>query len=135
MKKKTNKMEVVTDIDKMIERLRNSKAKADEAEARQGELDGLTWAMRTADVKDLQALEDVADGFRDPDQLGDEPGLELAEELAEALNRLFGAEMKRDDVVMDMFPVLGAGNSPHYVVGFVASAAGVWKEVQPQVLA
>ena len=135
MKNRTNKMEVVTDIDKMIERLRNSKAKADEAEARQGALDGLTWAMRTADVKDLQALEAVADGFRDPDQLGDEPGLELAEELAEALNRLFGSEMTRDDVVMDLFPALGAGNSAHYVVGFVASAAGVWKEVQPQVLA
>ena len=135
MKNKTDKMEVRNDIEKMIERLRDSKAKADEAEARQGELDGLTWAMRTADVKDLQALEEVADGFRDPSQLGDEPGMELAEELAEALNRLFGSEMTRDDMVMDLFPSLGVGNSPHYVVGFVASAAGVWKEVEPQVLA
>lgn len=135
MKIKTDKMEVRNDIEKMIERLRDSKAKADEAEARRGELDGLTWAMRTADVKDLQALEEVADGFRDLSQLGDEPGLELAGELAEALNRLFGSEMTRDDVVMDLFPSLGAGNSAHYVVGFVASAAGVWKEVEPQVLA
>ena len=135
MKNKTDKMEVRNDIEKMIERLRDSKAKADEAEARRGELDGLTWAMRTADVKDLQALEEVADGFRDPSQLGDEPGMELAEELAEALNRLFGSEMTRDDMVMDLFPSLGVGNSPHYVVGFVASAAGVWREVEAQVLA
>lgn len=135
MNKKKEKMEVSNDIDKMIERLRNSKAKADEAEARQGELDGLTWAMRTADVKDLQALDEVAAGFRDPDQLGDEPGLELAEELAMALNKLFGTEMTRDDVVMDLFPSLGVGNSPHYVVGFVASALGVWREVEAQVLA
>ena len=133
--KKTDEMEVSNDIDKMITRLRNSKAKADEAEARQGELDGLAWAMRTADVKDLQALAEVADGFRDPSQLGDEPGLELAEELAEALNRLFGAEMTRDDVVVDLFTSLGQCNSASYVVGFVASAAGVWREVESQVLA
>ena len=133
--KKTDEMEVSNDIDKMITRLRNSKAKADEAEARRGVLDGLTWAMRTADVNDLQAREEVADGFRDPSQLGDEPGLELAEELAEALNKLFGAEMTRDDVVVDLFPSLGVGNSAHYVAGFVASAVGVWREVKPQVVA
>lgn len=133
--KKLNTNEARDDLAKMVVRLRQSKADADAADAREGEGDGRFWAMRMATYRDLRALEEVADGFRDPDQLGDEPGLELAEELAEALNRLFGSEMTRDDVVMDLFPSLGVGNSPHYVVGFVASAAGVWREVEAQVLA
>ena len=132
--RKTEKKVVRDDIAQMVTRLRQNKADMNAADARQGELDGLTWAMRTADVKDLRALEEVADGFRDPSQLGDEPGLELAEALGTALNDLFGAEMTRDDVVVDLFPSLGVGNSAHYVAGFVASAVGVWKEVEPQVM-
>ena len=133
--KKTDSNEVRDGLVQTVARLRELKAKSDEAEAKRGELDGTAWAMRTADVKDLQALAEVGDEFNDPNQLGDEPGMELARALAMALNKLFGTEMTRDDVVMDLFPSLGVGNSPHYVVGFVASALGVWREVEAQVLA
>ena len=137
MRKKTGKMEVSGDNEKMIERLRKTKAAADAADAQRGERDGRKWAMRTASYRDLRALEAVADGYLSPAQLVDEPGNglseTLADDLAKALNKLFGSEMMWDDVSTNLFPSPGAGYSKHYIVGFVASALEAWTEVKSKV--
>ena len=135
MKQKTGSNEVRDGLVQTVARLRELKAKSDEAEAKRGELDGTAWAMKTADVKDLQALAEVGDEFNDPNQLGDEPGMELARALAMAMFKLFGAEVMPDMLAVDVFPSLGSINSPHYIAGFVTAALNVWTEVEAQVLA
>ncbi len=135
MKKKAENIEVRDGLVQTVARLRELKAKSDEAEAKRGELDGTAWAMRTADVKDLQALAEVGDEFNDPNQLGDEPGMELAQALAVAMFKLFDLEVMPDMLAVDVFPSLGSINSPHYIAGFVRSALNVWTEVEAQVLA
>ena len=84
---------------------------------------------------DLQALAEVGDEFNDPNQLGDEPGMELARALAMAMFKMFGLEVMPDMLAVDVFPSLGSINSPHYIAGFVRSALNVWTEVEEQVLA
>ena len=133
--KKTVSNEVRDGLVQTVARLRELKAKSDEAEAKRGELDGTAWAMRTADVKDLQTLAEVGDEFNDPNQLDDEPGMELARALAMAMFKLFGLEVMPDMLAVDVFPSLGSSNSPHYIAGFVTGAMNVWKEVEAQVLA
>ena len=133
--KKTVNNEVRDGLVQTVARLRELKAKSDEAEAKRGELDGTAWAMRTADVRELQALAEVGDEFDDPNQLGDEPGMEFARALAMAMFKLFDAEVMPDMLAVDVFPSMGSINSPHYVAGFVRSALGVWEEVEAQVLA
>ena len=135
MSKKTEKKQVRDGLVQTVARLRELKAKSDEAEAKRGELDGTAWAMKTADVRDLQALAEVGDEFNDPNQLGDEPGTELAQALAMAMYRMFGVEVMPDMLAVDVFPSLGSVNSPHYIAGFVAGAMNIWREVEAQVLA
>ena len=132
---RTEKNDVRDGLVQTVARLRELKAKSDEAEAKRGELDGTAWAMRTADVKDLQAMAEVGDEFNDPNQLGDEAGMELAQALAVAMFKLFGLEMTPEMLAVDVFPSLGSINSPHYIAGFARSALNVWTEVEEQVLA
>ena len=133
--KKTDSNEVRDGLVQTVARLRELKAKSDEAEAKRGELDGTAWAMKTADVRDLQALAEVGDEFNDPNQLGDEPGTELAQAMAMAMYRMFDVEVMPDMLAVDVFPSLGSINSPHYIAGFVAGAMNIWREVEAQVLA
>ena len=135
MKKVTEKNEVRDGLAQTVARLRELKAKSDEAEAKRGELDGTVWAMRTADVRDLQALAEVGDEFNDPNQLVDEPGTELAQAMAMAMFKMFGLEMMPDMLAVDLFPSMGSINSPHYIAGFVTGAMNIWREVEAQVLA
>ena len=132
MKKKIDKMEVRDDIAKMVERLKQTKADADAADAREGEGDGRFWAMRMATYRDLRALEEVADGFWDPILLGDKPGVELAVALAAALNAVFGDEITPEDMFEELFSTPGQANSADYVVAFVGAAVSVWEEAKPQ---
>ena len=132
--KKTEKREVRDGLMQTVVRLRELRMKADEADGQRGVFDGMAWAMKTADVRELQALAEVGDGFRDPNPLGAVPGLELAEELAQTLNMRFGSELSRDDVVAELFTSPIAINSASYVVGFVTAALGVWNEVEAQVM-
>ena len=129
------KKEVRDGLVQTVVRLRELKAKSDEADGKQGELDGTTWAMKTADVKYLEALEEVAEGFQDPDRLDEEPGRELAQALAAAMCGMFGTEMMPHMLLEDVFPSSAAIHSPHYIVEFVGAALEVWKEVKEQVLA
>ena len=130
--KKMKNAEVRDDITKMVERLKQTKADADAADAREGERDGQFWAMRMATYRDLRALEEVADGFWDPVLLGDEPGVELAVALAAALNTLFGDERTTEDMFEELFSTPGQANSADYVVAFVGAAVSVWEEAKPQ---
>ena len=130
--KKMKNAEVRDDIAKMVERLKQTKADADAADAREGEGDGRFWAMRMATYRDLRALEEVADGFWDPVLLGDKPGVELAVALAAALNAVFGDERTPADMFEEMFSTPGQANSADYVVAFVGAAVSVWEEAKPQ---
>mgnify|MGYP003619402260 CR=1 FL=1 len=130
--KKMKNAEVRDDIAKMVERLKQTKADADAADAREGERDGRFWAMRIGTYRDLRALEEVADGFSDPVLLGDEPGVELAVALASALNKLFGEERTPADMLEELFTTPGQANSAAYVVSFVGAAMKVWEEAKPQ---
>lgn len=130
--KKAGKMEVREDIAKMVVRVKQTRADADAADAREGEGDGRFWAMRMGTYRDLRALEEVADGFWDPVLLGDKPGLELAGALAAALNTLFGDERTPEDMFEELFSTPGQANSAAYVVAFVGAAMSVWEEAKPQ---
>ena len=130
--KKMKNAEVRDDIAKMVERLKQTKADADAADAREGERDGRFWAMRMGTYRDLRALEEVADGFWDPVLLGDEPGVELAVALASALNKLFGEEKTPADMLEELFTTPGQANSAAYVVAYVGAAMKVWEEAKTQ---
>jgi len=133
--KKITKGEIRDGLENMVTRIKQTKIEADAADAQLGAHDGLAWAQRTATFRDLQALEEVAGSFGDPDQLGDDPGLDLAEALASAKSEKYGEDTSREYEFMDLFSPAGLGNSAIYVASFVTSALSVWKEVEAQVLA
>ena len=117
----------------LVEQLRESKAKEDETDAQLGKSDGIAWAKSTADVRELQVMEKVGGAFRDPSQLGNEPGLALAEALEKTLNEQFGEEASREDIFIDIILLyVGLSNSAAYVAAFVASAMDFWKEAKSQ---
>ena len=132
--KKMKNAEVRDDIAKMVERLKQTKADADAADAREGERDGRFWAMRIGTYRDLRALEEVADGFCDPVPLGDEPGVELAVALASALNKLFGEEKTPADMLEELFTTPGQANSAAYVVAYAGAAMEAWEEAKAQLV-
>ena len=131
--KKINTNEARDDLAKMVVRLKQTKADADAADAREGEGDGRFWAMRMATYRDLRALEEVADGFLDPVLLGDKPGVELAVALAAALNAVFGDERTPEDMFDELFSTPGQANSAAYVVAYAGAAMEAWNEAKAQI--
>lgn len=117
----------------MVQQLRETKAKEDVDDAQLGQSDGMAWARSTADVRELQVMAKVGDAFRDPSQLGNEPGLALAEALEKTLNEQFGEEASWEDIFIDIVLLyVGLSNSAAYVAAFVTAAMEVWEEAKAQ---
>ena len=123
------------EIAMMAARIKQSKFDADAVDAQKGERHGREWAIQTASYRILRALAEVGYDFCDPSRLGGDPGREVAEALTTMNNDLFGEDLEADEVHLDLMLMPGQGTSAAYVAAFVASALGVWREVESKVIA
>lgn len=131
-------MSTVREIDDTVapatlERLRKSKADANMRDARQGDRDGRDWALRRAEWRHLQVMEEMAQEFEDVCSFdADSPGcLEWA--LANRLRVQHGEEHGVDDLRAALFPEPLRRHSPQYIAAFIQSAAAVCREVVDQI--
>lgn len=118
----------------MIDRLKESKARAEVDDRLQGMRSGWEWAARRATVRQLQVIDAMAGEYSDPENLEFDGAAEmLAGTLASNLKDWYGEMHTADDMLRIMFPLEGRRKSPIFLAAFIKSAAGAWKEVAEQV--
>lgn len=119
----------------MIDRLRNSKTRAEIDDRMRGSHSGVCWAMRKASYRELRIIALMAEEFGDPEIFieSDCAAEHVAETLASNLKSNYGEEHTEQETLNSMFPLVALRDSPIFVAAFVKSAAEVWKEVAQEV--
>ena len=119
----------------MIDRLRESKTRAEVDDRIKGSLSGVCWAMRKASYRQLRIIALMAPEFGDPEIFieSDCAAEDVAGTLASNLKSNYGEEHTDDEMLNSMVPLVALRESQIFVAAFVKSAAEVWKEVEQEV--
>lgn len=133
-------MSEVRELDNMVtpptlDRLRRSKADAAVRDARDGDRDGRAWALRRAEWRHLQAMEEMAQDFEDPNFLDgeDDPPGGLAWAMVTRLRIQHGEVRGVDEMRTILFHEPLRRHSPEYTAAYVQAAAAVYREVVEQI--
>ena len=117
-------------IDQMVARLNKSKQYRRSQIAQQGSLDGAAWVLKRASYETLAVLDVVEVDFWGFIYDEDQPGRELADAFAVAIEERLGEIKTRDEIMEELFPSQKLCNLRVYLASFVVNALDAWERTK-----